>query len=134
MSHFVYVVTVDRPGSIGGPVKIGVSANVRARIAALQTACPYPLALVHAFEVPDSNIARDIERAFHTVQASHRTSGEWFDFNPIVALQIMCACIQAMFEVHLSPEIHADAADLCGLTSAKSKLDDWLGRKPQVLQ
>jgi hypothetical protein len=126
MSHFVYVITVDRPGTISGPVKIGVSSNVHGRLAALQTSCPYPLALVHAFEVPNGEIARDIERAFHVVQKRHRTSGEWFDLNPIVALQLMCACLQAMFDVHVSSDLHADAKEQCGLNSARKKLDTWL--------
>lgn len=56
-------------------VKIGISRNVQARLAELQTGNPLPLAILDAFEFAD---AEQVERALHQRFANARVQGEWF--------------------------------------------------------
>jgi hypothetical protein len=132
----IYVITVVRPTEIAGPVKVGISNNVSARLRGLQTACPYPLQLVHAFLAPDRTIAKSVESAFHHVLREHRTSGEWFDLHPCLATLYMCLNFEAMLRHHLSFDgIEFDAIiEMAGITAAKEKLREWNTRiEPQVL-
>jgi len=56
-------------------VKIGVSKNVKARVAALQTASPHPLVLIGCFPGEESD-----ERRLHRLLNHRHLRGEWFDF------------------------------------------------------
>lgn len=57
----------------GGPIKIGVSKNVRARIRSLQTSSPTPLVLLGVVAG-----SRDTEAALHHRLHASRIRGEWF--------------------------------------------------------
>lgn len=117
-------------GDAHGPVKIGIASDVGKRARGIQTSCPYQLKLVHTFAFPDRDIAREIERCFHEVQAQHRTVGEWFALNPIVALQLMVLCIEATFSVRMPEYDQIDLVKrLCGIDAAKAKLQDWMPPK-----
>jgi hypothetical protein len=61
----------------GGPIKIGLTDDVRARMAQLQTGNPFKLKLLGFFigSVHD-------ERALHTRFARWRLEGEWFVVTP----------------------------------------------------
>lgn len=121
----VYVIAVEA-GTGEGPVKIGISSNVGKRFRTLQTASPYKLGLVHEFTVPNRDIAREIEECFHAVQKRHRTVGEWFKLNPIIALQLMVMCIETLLSVRLPDFDEMDAVnEMCGLESARQKLKLW---------
>lgn len=72
---FVYV--VRRPDT--GALKIGIAANVTARLRALQVANDVSLELVGYF--PGSV---DEEESAHTRLAAHRKTGEWFHPSPEV--------------------------------------------------
>jgi hypothetical protein len=77
---FVYVihaVGTDR-------VKIGYSAEPEKRLADLQTASPFPLALIGKREG-----APDLERRFHRHLSEYRRIGEWFEFDPQEALSLL---------------------------------------------
>lgn len=65
----VYIVAVEG----GGPVKVGTTENLDARLKALRTACPFALALVDL--MPGG---REQERQAHDVCAAFRLRGEWF--------------------------------------------------------
>lgn len=68
-TYFAMMICDDGPG----PIKIGCATDVRARIALLQTGCPYPLWLmgyVHG--------GRDLEQQLHRKYADRRMRGEWF--------------------------------------------------------
>jgi Meiotically up-regulated gene 113 len=124
--HFIYVIAVAKPGQPPGPVKIGITNNVPARLKGLQTACPYPLYVVHQFAAPDRICAREIERAFHEVQKKHQTTGEWFDLEPSLALFLMCICIETM--LHYCTSLRGiemqTALDMAGVDAAYAKLKE----------
>lgn len=125
---FVYLIAVES-GSENGPVKVGVSKNVRARISELQTASPYKLKLVHQFAFPDREIAMYMEQCFHELQCADRTNGEWFAINPIIALQILCLYVEGLTKIHLGHQ-GEDYVETCcrlaGVDDAKEKLAEWL--------
>lgn len=54
-------------------IKIGIAANVRSRMTAIQGNCPYRLRLIK--RVPD---AAHMERGLHRQFAKDRLYGEWF--------------------------------------------------------
>ncbi len=58
-----------------GPVKIGKTTNVTARIAKLQTGCPEKL---HVLRVVGKNIETELHRRY----AEQRRHGEWFELAP----------------------------------------------------
>lgn len=70
-------------GSIEGPVKIGRSVAVQARLATLQTGCPTP---IHILAVVDGG--RLLERAYHEHFANDRLHGEWFRMSEALRLEI----------------------------------------------
>lgn len=70
MTGFVYFIQARG----GGPIKIGYSANPEKRLAALQTASPYDLAILAIR--PGS---RDDEAALHDRLSAHRLRGDWFE-------------------------------------------------------
>lgn len=66
--QFVYFI-----GTEDGPVKIGLTTNVRQRLESLQTASPIKLELL-AYCDGD----RWLEQRYHDFFAPHRLQGEWF--------------------------------------------------------
>lgn len=71
-----------RPGSVyvihGGHYfyKIGMTDNLPARLRQLSTASPFPLTVIHHFQVRS---AAYFERLLHTWLAQYRVKGEWFN-------------------------------------------------------
>lgn len=59
-----------------GICKIGYSLDPNARLATLQTGCPYPLSLVGTIEG-----GREKERETHAMFEQYRMEGEWFVLN-----------------------------------------------------
>jgi len=57
----------------GGPIKIGIATNVRARLSGLQTGSHEALRLIGA--IPGG---ADAERFLHQLFAAHHIRGEWF--------------------------------------------------------
>lgn len=118
----VYILAA-KSGLKDGPVKIGVASDIKRRMAAIQTSCPYKIYLVHSFEFPSREMALQVERMFHDVQASWRTSGEWFSIAPKEALFLMSMGIDAAFSVHMPDFKDIETVrELCGVTSAYEKL------------
>lgn len=62
------------------PIKIGIAKDPQARIANLQTGCPYKLDLIEVFTFKTEMHARGAERRLHKMfQAKgKRMNGEWF--------------------------------------------------------
>jgi len=58
----------------GGPIKIGITDNLKFRLKQLQSCCPFQL-IVKAVS-PD-----DGEKSLHDEFAKHRLHGEWFEEN-----------------------------------------------------
>ena len=67
----VYLIVCDENQTC----KIGVSNNPERRLAALQTANPFKLRLVHCFVASDSS-----EALFHKRFSEYRLGGEWFSY------------------------------------------------------
>lgn len=63
----------------GGPVKIGISSDVRKRLDGLRTSCPYPLELRRTVRRMGL-----LERPLHAQLAAARLRGEWFEPTPDV--------------------------------------------------
>jgi hypothetical protein len=79
----VYVIS-----SPGQPVKIGIAEDVRDRLQSLQVGFPWKLRVyfhVEAF----GGLARKVERQCHALLADYRLSGEWFDYDPYAAAELV---------------------------------------------
>ena len=81
MGHIARMIYVLQ-ASIGGPIKIGYTANddVTERLRDHQTSCPWPLILLH--QIPGS---RAREAALHRKFADERVVSEWFEGNRVRA-------------------------------------------------
>jgi len=75
---FVYAIRGDH-----NLVKIGVSQNPNARLAAMRTASAFPLELCFVGACQTSGI--EIEQEAHRLLEAHRTNGEWFDVSTEMA-------------------------------------------------
>lgn len=70
----VYFITLGEPPIW---VKIGYTASSpRARMATLQTGCPYPMNLLGSIPGTIS-----LEQDLHNVLSEYRRQGEWFEFS-----------------------------------------------------
>lgn len=81
----VYVIGFDLDKS---PSKVGIASDPTKRIATLQTAHHQRLILAGSWRLPEREIARSLEAAFHATQKRDRLAGEWFDMTPE-----QCMCI-----------------------------------------
>jgi len=68
----VYVITA---GEFGDIYKIGIASDIKKRIKALQTGCPYVLYAVTSYKVKKP---ATVEKMLHLVYCSKRIRGEWF--------------------------------------------------------
>lgn len=75
MTTYLYAIGIGT----GGPVKIGISRDPKARLAQIQTSFPMRLVLIGT---KASNVAA--ERAIHQLLGGARVSGEWFKRSPEV--------------------------------------------------
>lgn len=80
------------------PVKIGITANVAARLASVQTGQHKRLSVIAAFTTPNREIARVLEGQWHRHFAADRLEGEWFNVDPIHALEVMCLSWRHYFQ------------------------------------
>ena len=62
----------------GGRVKIGSSANAKARIKQIQTSCPFEIEVINT---ATSLYANNVEIALHWALKEHRCVGEWFELD-----------------------------------------------------
>lgn len=72
-----------RPVGMDGPVKIGFSHNVNARLNVLQQASPFLLEV--AATAPGG---KEVERRFHAMFYSSHSHGEWFHASPALSASI----------------------------------------------
>ncbi len=70
-------------GSDDGPIKIGLSADPRARLVGLQTSNHGKLSIMAISEGGPI-----LEREYHERFASHRLNGEWFERTPEILAEI----------------------------------------------
>lgn len=110
---FVYLVATVQDGQFMAPVKVGLSVSPKARVEALQTACPFELGLVGAISYPTREIAMRMEDCFHSTQKEHRLRGEWFDIPPRAALDLLRLHARFIIEASdLAPEEKKTAVGL----------------------
>ena len=70
-------------GPEGGPIKIGYTANLTARLRSLRLANALPISLLASVEGPTR-----LEREYHRRFAAHRLHGEWFAPHPDILAEI----------------------------------------------
>ena len=75
-SHYVYII-----GREEGPVKVGVTSSLDARLATIQTGCHFKIDLLYFRQFRNRDHALEHERNFHAVYAQNRLAGEWFDLD-----------------------------------------------------
>lgn len=83
----VYVIAHRNDDGWAPPCKIGIGSNPRSRVVNLQSGNPRPIRLYAEIALPERCHASDVERAVHHILRASRLSGEWFQVEPIVALQ-----------------------------------------------
>ena len=59
---------------LGGPVKVGLAANIETRLKTFQTGSPFPLRIVKSI----TGVKRQTEQELHRKFAKYRLHGEWF--------------------------------------------------------
>lgn len=120
----VYIMCHHWSGGLSRPVKVGISANPWGRLKSLQTGAPFRMAIAATFWTPSRDIARALETAFHTVKATHRTNGEWFDMSVTEALAAMCANYRGMLTrwLEVPPDEMADYLEMSGVLAAEQRL------------
>lgn len=96
---YLYVMCfMGRPHEPIGPVKIGITGNVQSRLAAVQTGCHQRLEVLAAFNLPDRDAARLVESELHRLGKNWRLEGEWFDIDPIIALEVACGVVRLFLD------------------------------------
>lgn len=73
MTH-VYVIQAE-----GGPVRVGITINLPARLQSLRSAVPLPLRVAYAEEVDCPQRAAAIERTAHVLLRDAQMNGGWFN-------------------------------------------------------
>jgi hypothetical protein len=74
-----------------GRIKIGIAANVKSRLSAVQTGNPNPVTLVWSVAVPDAVL---IEMQAHAILSAHRMIGEWFNCTRDQAVEAVRSAIE----------------------------------------
>lgn len=85
---WVYVIACE------SRTKVGISGNVSARFAALQSQIPESMTLVWQ-QVGPAHLIRQVERASHAELAPKRLFSEWFDVLPQAAIMVVKTQLQA---------------------------------------
>jgi hypothetical protein len=120
----IYVICHCKDDRFASPVKVGIANDVLKRLAQFQTASASELVAAHVFPLPNREMARELEKAFHSTQEKHRLRGEWFDIEPLAAIYLMCMNIRSCLAIQtdLSGEELEHALALCGVISAEQQL------------
>lgn len=81
---YIYVI-----GREEGPVKVGITSNLKGRLCQIQTGCYFKAEILHAEPMLDRSHALHHEAAFHDVYAEKRLVGEWFDLEADLAIELI---------------------------------------------
>ena len=132
--HWVYVFAHKTDAGLTGPVKVGISKAVNARLATIQTSCPQPIDMAYVFECPNRDIARAIELSFHEVQKDKRSHGEWFNFEPLEAIHLLCLAFRAALSHHMGddPDLVENSLSLCGVHWAEKRFNLAVPKGAQI--
>lgn len=113
---------------LGDYVKIGMTADVKARLNQLQTGNPHRLVVLRVIELTDAQAARDLEALFHRRYKllQYHTYGEWYGVNPIALLMDVNFAIELGMLLGDAP-VH----DVPGTTLGEQGLWwDWFDEQP----
>lgn len=97
---WLYIISADPlslpmvPTRPGVPFKVGLSRNPKARLANLQTGCPFRLSLYVSDMTGCGLPAPAFEREVHRRLSGIALSGEWFFGDPDAAYKVACAINQ----------------------------------------
>lgn len=128
MEHYVYVVATIRDGKHAAPIKIGITANMKSRLRALQTGSPYPVDVAFAVPVENTVMAVQIERMLHKTFSRFRMHGEWFDLLPVYGVHCLATAIE-LFRCGGVPMFSQHRQILCdrfGVTAALHYCEEQL--------
>lgn len=94
---FVYIIATlhtDDEGLVK-PVKIGVTANPKARLGNLQCGSIYLLRFAAMFKLPSKRLAHDVERIIKDAYWDENFIGEWYALDPSkAALSVQRAIVE----------------------------------------
>lgn len=123
-TYWVYVFAHKGDAGLTGPVKVGISKDVDRRLGETRTYCPHPIDIAYVFECPNKAIARDIEKSFHVTQCTACTHGEWFDFEPVHAIHLLCIAFRAALQHNIDDlEILDASLDCAGVYWAEKRFN-----------
>jgi len=117
---YVYVMRCERF------VKVGITSNLKKRLAGLQGENPFRVTLASQFLLADRRYAWLAEQNCHKVMREYRVFGEWFDIpfetaRPVVVAVL--AATRALLNRHRTEARHAEvAARFTGERTASSEL------------
>ena len=120
---YVYIVaTINAGNELSGPVKVGVAENPTARLSGIQTGNPNKLAIAFSFWTPERGIALQLERSFHAVKSGHCLQGEWFDIEPLAAIQMMVINFEAIMHTQKLPhDMRESIRELSGINAVRER-------------
>jgi hypothetical protein len=123
---FIYMICHKSGDRLAGPVKVGITGQLSARLAQVQTGNPYPLELAIYLPMPDRSVAGLFEGGFHQVMAAHRMKGEWFDLTPPLALAALLANVRSGLQHFIGddPDLFDLAVKHCRLAEAEDLLKE----------
>ena len=119
---YVYIVATVIKGVYMAPIKVGLTSNIDGRMASLQTGSAHKLTPVHWLPVPTRDIAADLESMWHQTFAENRMSGEWFNVDPLEAVEGLTIC--AVEWARAACESQDQLAELIEIMSARKTLDE----------
>lgn len=121
----LYVVTAMRDSTPAAPVKIGITGNVRRRFGNLRTSSPIELGLLFAFDLPSSHEACLAEAEIHHILDRFRLRGEWFDLQPMLALNVCAPIVAIAAGQGLPPSEFLAMSRACGCDAANDLIDRY---------
>lgn len=123
---YLYLMCIQEGDCIVGPVKVGITGSLSARLSQVQTGNPRKVVIAMYLPFPNRDIAATLEGGFHTVMGDHRLSGEWFDLHPVEALIAICQNVRSAIEHFFAdqPDFVPVAIASCRLPEAEALLEN----------
>lgn len=94
----VYIIGHATDGHLTAPVKVGVTRALGPRLSSLQTGNSVHLEVGFHFALPTRQEAISAEKEFHDTMADYRLQGEWFDIEPLDALETLTGIVFDLIE------------------------------------
>ncbi len=97
--NFLYLI-----GTVNGPVKVGVTTNLRSRLMSLQTGCHFRLDIFGLWPFQTAEQAKWHERAFHDENQDQRLKGEWFSMDAFAAVDHIVGNLDVANHIRIANE------------------------------